>query len=128
MTQPPPPPPPPYTGAFSATAPSRQPPNAGITAAVFSGGIIFTFLGMILAFQSVTLLTGTGTNWVGVVIAIASGTAATITMFLMNTHLWAKIVLPVICAGLIGLSVLNVIYVEVQLSEKRDEFSDTFGN
>ena len=47
-------------------------------------------------------------------------------MFLMNTHLWAKIVLPLICLGMIGLSVINVIYLEVQLSEKRDDLSEVF--
>lgn len=79
-----------------------------------------TAIGTIMAMQSASLLTGTGSNWTGVAIVVA---AAILARFVRNSiPAWVRIV--AILAALASLA--NVIYLENELDNKREEISNMF--
>jgi hypothetical protein len=86
-----------------------------LIAAVLAGAVI----GLIMAMQSASLLTGTGTIWTGV--AIASG-AAIVTWVVKGLPTWVRVV----CIIAAALAIINAIFVESQLEEKRQEIGDIF--
>ena len=79
-----------------------------------------TVIGTIMAMQSASLLTGTGSNWAGVAIVIA---AAIVARFVRNSiPTWVRVV--AVLAALASLA--NVIYLENELDSKREEISNMF--
>lgn len=87
-----------------------------VSAGLMAGSV----LGLFMAFQSASLLTGTGSLWVGVGIAGAAAIAACILWRLLR--IWV----PIVALIAVGLALLNVVYVEVQMQEKRQEISEIF--
>ena len=84
-----------------------------LVAAVLAGAVI----GLIMAMQSASLLTGTGTIWTGA--AIASG-AAIVTWVVKGLPSWVRVV----CVIAAALAIINAVYVESQLEDKRQEIND----
>ena len=76
-------------------------------------------MGTLLQLQSVSLLTGDGIYWTGAALAIV-GTA----LSFASGRMWIKVV----CIVLAVLCVMNVIYAEKQLSDKRHEIQQDFNN
>lgn len=93
----------------ATTAIPVERPKPGVAAGV----CILAVIGLVMAFQPVSLLTGTGTAWIGVAM-VGAGTAAA---FFLRAPLWVRIVTCVV----LGLALFNVLAVEHQVSEKRDE-------
>lgn len=89
-------------------------PKPGIAAGV----CILATIGLVMALQPVSMLTGTGTAWIGVAMVGAGAAAA----FFLRAPLWVRIVT---CAVL-GLALFNVLAVEHEMSERRDEIGRTF--
>jgi len=82
------------------------------------GILAASIVGVIMAMQSASLLTGTGTQWTGTAIA---GAAACATFVLRKSiPTWLRIV--AVIATL--LAIANVIYLENQLDEKRQELTE----
>lgn len=74
-----------------------------------------TTIGLVMAMQSASLLTGTGTQWTGVAIAVAAGIASRIVR--ESIPKWVRVV--AVLAALVAFA--NVLYLENQLDEKRQE-------
>lgn len=98
----------------------------GVTLAVGAAGLFIGLIGLVLANASASLLTGTGTNWTGAVISIIAVVLATLALVLLKAPLWTTIVTGAVGLLLAVLSVASVIYLEVQLEERRQEISDLF--
>jgi hypothetical protein len=98
----------------------------GVGIAVGIAGLVVALIGLVMANASVSLLTGTGTNWTGAVITIIAVVSATLALFLMKAPLWTTIVTGSLGLLLIVLSVASVVYYEIQLEERRQEFSEGF--
>lgn len=75
-------------------------------------------VGLVMQFQSVSLMTGAGVLWIGAVLAAAGA----VTSFVVETKIAVKIVTVVMLAFCIA----NVIYVEHQLDVKRQELQQIF--
>ena len=84
---------------------------------VVVGILAASIIGLIMAMQSASLLTGTGTLWTGVAIASAAGVAT----FLLRRSIptWLRVISVI--AALLALA--NVLYVEDQLDQKRQEIN-----
>lgn len=81
------------------------------------GILAASVIGVIMAMQSASLLSGTGTQWTGAAIALAASIA---TYVLRKTiPSWLRIISVV--AALVALA--SVFYLENQLDERRQEFS-----
>jgi len=74
------------------------------------------------ALTNASLLTGTGTQWTGFAIAAV---AAIVALVKVKTVPVAALVITVIIAAL---ALVTVIYVEIQLEQKRQEISQIFGS
>lgn len=87
-----------------------------VTVALLAASVI----GVIMALQGASLLTGTGTQWTGAAIAIAAGIAS----YVLRKSIpgWLRAVCVV--AALLALG--NVVYLEQQLDEKRQDLSEIF--
>lgn len=87
-----------------------------VVALVLAGSAV----GLVMALQSASLLTGTGTLWTGA--AIASG--ASIAAWVMKASLpkWVRVVAVVAAV----LAVSNAAYVEYQLEQTRQEMQNLF--
>ncbi|MGD1172156.1 DUF2510 domain-containing protein [Mycobacterium seoulense] len=102
--------------AWGAVAPSEvDKSNSGKTAAVAFGVCVLVVIGLVMSMQSVSLITGSGPVWTGVAV-VAAGTAVA---FFMRAAKWVRVVAVLVLA----LSVANGLYIENQLSQKRDEIS-----
>lgn len=88
--------------------------------AVGIGVAILTVIGLIMSMQSVSLMTGTGPIWTGVGF-VAAGTAVA---FFMGAARPAR----VIAALCLAIALLNVFYMEKQLTEKRNEIAQVFSS
>ncbi|WP_183098730.1 hypothetical protein [Nocardioides pelophilus] len=99
--------------------------GAGI--AIGAAGLLVGIIGLIMANASVSLMTGTGTNWTGAAITIIAVISATLANFLIKAPLWTTIVTGAVGLLLVVLSVVSVIYLEVQLEDRRQELEDVFG-
>lgn len=73
-----------------------------------------------MTMQSVTLFSGTGSIWTGVAIVCA----ATATSFFLGATKWVRVV-ATIC---LVFALFNALYVEKQVSDKRNEISEIFNN
>lgn len=95
--------------------PDSTPPGQSqiLIAALLAGAVV----GLIVALQSASLLTGTGTIWTGV--AIACG-ASCVTWVVKGLPTWVR----VICVGAALVSVVNAVSVEAQLEDKRQEIAE----
>lgn len=94
--------------------------NAGKKTASTIGAIVLVVIGFIISMQSVSLLTGSSPVWTGVGV-VAAGTAAS---FFLPTDKWVRVFA---CVALV-LSLANAVYIENELSEKRSELNQIFGN
>lgn len=83
---------------------------------ILAGSII----GLIMALQSASLLTGTGTQWTGAGVAIAAGFVTYVLRRSIPT--WLRVISVI--AALLALA--NVLYLENQLDQKREEISQIF--
>lgn len=101
-------------GPFTARA-----SNKGKDVAVTVGVCVLVAIGLMMSMQSISLMTGTGPIWTGVAV-VGAGVAVA---FLMRAPVWVRAVASLVLA----LSLLNVFYMENQLSEKRDEIGQVLG-
>jgi hypothetical protein len=76
-------------------------------------------IGLVMAMQSASLLTGTGTLWTGV--AIAGGASIATWALRASIPTWVRVVAVV--AAVIAL--VNVLYVEQQLEDTRQEIRNS---
>lgn len=72
-------------------------------------------IGLIMAMQSASLLTGTSTQWTGVAIAVAAGIVSRVVRG--SIPKWVRVV--AVLAALVAFA--NVLYLENQLDERRQE-------
>ena len=89
------------------------PPTNDKKAAVAVGVCVLAVIGTIMSMQSTSLLNGTGSIWLGVVLVGAAVAAA----FFLRGATWVKVV----AAVLLGLSLFSALYMEHQMTEKRNE-------
>ncbi|MBP2454648.1 DUF2510 domain-containing protein [Mycolicibacterium lutetiense] len=102
--------------ASGPTAPDKA--NNGKQAAVAAGVCVLVVIGLVMSMQSVSLLTGSGPVWTGVAV-VAAGTAVA---FFLGAAKWVRIV----AAVLLALALVNAIYIENEMSNKRNEISRMF--
>ncbi|WP_233213396.1 DUF2510 domain-containing protein [Mycobacterium hubeiense] len=94
--------------------------NISKRTAVAIGVCVLVAIGLVMSMQSVSLLTGTGPIWTGVGV-VAAGTAIA---FFMRATTWVRVV----AALCLAFALFNAIYMEKQLSDKRNEISQIFNN
>lgn len=88
--------------------------------AVAVGVCVLVVIGLMMSMQSVSLITGSGPVWMGVAV-VAAGTAVA---FFMRAAKWVRVIAVLVLA----LAVANGLYIENQLSQKRDEISHMFNH
>ena len=98
------------------TSGSRQSGLLGVALVV--GAVI----GLVMAGQSASLLSGTGLQWTGAVIAVGAAVVA----LAMRKNVSLGVVIATII--LASLAVISVIYLEVELEQKRQELGNLFGS
>lgn len=96
----------------------------GVGLAVGAAGLFIGLVGLVLANASASLMTGTGTNWIGAVITIIAVVSATVALVLLKAPLWTTIVTGVVGLLLVVLSVASVVYLEIELEDRRQEIAD----
>lgn len=94
--------------------------NKSKLAAVAVGVCVLVVIGLIMSMQSVSLLSGSGPIWIGVGF-VAAGTAVA---FFMGAATWVRVV----AALRLAFALFNAVYMEKQLSDKRNEISQIFNN
>ena len=82
--------------------------------------IVLGLVGTVMAQQSVSLLSGTGQIWTGVAIA---GVALALSYFL-GASTWVRVIASICLVS----SLFSAIYMETQLSEKRQELRQIFNS
>lgn len=95
-------------------AQSSEPPQSSSPVAI-AGVLSASVLGLFLAGQSASLMTGTGSIWTGVAI----GLGAVIFAFVLKVRGWLKLI--AVIAVLIGIA--SAVSVETALEEQRQEFN-----
>lgn len=93
-------------------------PNKGRKTAVGLGALVLGVVGLMMSMQSVSLLTGSGPVWTGVAV-VAGGLAAALFLSAAN---WARAVVAVMLVVSLG----SAIYIEKQMSDRRDELTHLF--
>ncbi len=88
--------------------------------AVAAGVCVLVAIGFVMSMQSVSLLTGSGLVWTGVAV-VGAGTAVA---FFLRAALWVR----VLAAVFLALALFNALYIESQMTEKRNEISEIFDN
>lgn len=88
--------------------------------AVAIGVLVLAGIGVVMSMQSASLLTGTGSIWTGVGIAGAGVAVA----YFMRAAGWVRVVASLMLA----FALFNALYMEHQISEKRDEITQMFDN
>lgn len=106
--------------AWSAPAPDTDKSNASKKTAVAIGVCVLSIIGTMMSMQSASLLTGTGPLWTGVGVAAAAVAVA----FFLGGAVWVRAVASV----LLVISLASVLYMENQITEKRNEMSRIFDN
>lgn len=110
--------------AWSAPRPLAAPvtneSSAGRRTAIAIGVCVLVGIGLVMSMQSASLLTGTGPIWTGVGF-VGAGTAVA---FFLGAAKWVR----VLAAVPLALSLFNGLYMEKQMSDKRDELSRVFDN
>ena len=102
----------------ASTPSATENANKGKQAAVAAGVCVLVVIGLVMSMQSVSLLTGSGPVWTGVAV-VAAGTAVA---FFLSAAKWVRIV----AAVLLALALANAIYIENEMSNKRNEISRMF--
>jgi len=74
----------------------------------------------VMSMQTVSLMSGSGTVWTGVAI-VGGGAAAA---FFLRARPWVRVVAVIVLA----LALLNALYIEHQMSEKRSELTRVFNH
>jgi hypothetical protein len=110
-------PPPPYGYQYPYGPPPLAQPNIRLWVGV--AAVVLALIGTALQFQSVSLLTGDSIYWIGAGLAV--GGAA---LSFGSAKTWIKVV----CIILAVLCIVNVIYTEKQLSDKRQQIQQIFTN
>jgi hypothetical protein len=88
--------------------------------AVAVGVCVLVAIGLVMSMQSVSLLSGSSTVWIGVGF-VAAGTAVA---FFLGAASWVR----VIAALCLAFALFSAVYMEKQLSDKRNEISQIFNN
>lgn len=101
-------------------APEADKSNDSKKTAVAIGVCVLVVIGLVMSMQSVSLLTGSGPVWTGVAV-VAAGTAVA---FFLRAATWVRVVAVI----LLALSLVNALYIENELSHKRDEITHEFGH
>ena len=99
-------------------APEADKSNNSKKTAVAIGVCVLVVIGLVMSMQSVSLITGSGPVWTGVAV-VAAGTAVA---FFLRASTWVRVVAALVLA----LSLANALYIENQLSHKRDEITHVF--
>ncbi len=97
-----------------AVAPPTRSNNA---AAVAAGVCVLVAIGLIMSFQSVSLMSGSGIIWTGVAL-VGGGVALA---FFLRGPTWVKIVAVLV----LGLVLFNACSIEQQMDNKRKQISNT---
>lgn len=105
-----------------AQQPQQKQDGSGVSkkTAVAIGVCILAAIGLFMTMQSVSLFSGTGSIWTGVAIV----GAATATSYFLGATKWVRVV-ATIC---LVFALFNAIYIEKQLSDKRNEISEIFNS
>ena len=106
--------------AWSAPVGPSAGSDAGKKAAVAVGVCVLVVVGLVMSMQSVSLLSGSGAIWIGVGV-VAAGVAVS---FFMGAATWVRIVAVLLLVAALG----NAMYMENQLSNKRNELTQIFNN
>ena len=109
-------PPPPVSPTQATDAQTAHGKNPLATGLILAAGVV----GLIMAAQGASLLSGTGTLWTGV----AVGVGAVIVAFVVKAKVWVKVI--VVLAAAAGIA--NTISVEVQLNDMRESFGSQSSN
>jgi Protein of unknown function (DUF2510) len=88
--------------------------------AVAVGVCVLVAIGLVMSMQSVSLLSGSSTVWIGVGF-VAAGTAVA---FFLGAASWVR----VIAALCLAFALFSAVYMEKQLSDKRNEISQIFND
>lgn len=92
-------------------------PNASKRAAAAAGVCVLVAIGFIMSIQPVSLMTGSTMIWIGVALA-GGGTALA---FFLGTPVWVRVVAPIVLV----VALFNVLMVEHEMSDRRDQISRT---
>ena len=84
--------------------------------------LVAAVIGLVMAAQSASLLSGTGSQWTGAVIAVGS---AVISIVMRRSVPLGVLIATIILAVL---AVVSVVYLEVELEQKRQELGNLFGS
>lgn len=105
-----------------AQQPQQKQDGSGVSkkTAVAIGVCILAAIGLFMTMQSVSLFSGTGSIWTGVAIV----GAATATSYFLGATKWVRVV-ATIC---LVFALFNALYIEKQLSDKRNEISEIFNS
>lgn len=95
-------------------------PIEGPKPGVSAGVCVLAAIGFVMSLQPVSLMTGTTAPWLGVAI-IGAGVAVS---FFLRAHLWVRIV----ACLLLAVALFNVLMVEQEMSERREQISRTLRN
>ncbi len=112
-----------WDGQQWTAAVSAAPPPAAAQGS--SRGLVITavwallVIGVILAFQSVSLVSGTTTVWVGVALTIVGAIVTFVGGYVGTATKVIAVVLVVVC-------VANAVYDEVQLNHRQDQLNNLF--
>ena len=83
--------------------------------AISLGVIVLGIVGLVMSMQSTSLMNGTGSIWLGVVIAAVALAAS----FFLGGATWVKVVASI----LLAIALFSALYMEQQMTEKRTEIS-----
>lgn len=106
-----------WSGPLPAPSEAGKPSISKKTA-VAVGVCVLVAIGLVMSMQSVSLMTGSGHIWTGVAV-VAAGTALA---FFMRAATWVRIVAALVLA----LSLANGLYIENEMSKKREELTRIF--
>lgn len=108
------------TGRMTAPAPGN-PANKGKKTGIAIGVLVLAAIGLFMStFTTTTVMNGSGTIWIGVVVA-GIGTAIA---FFLGAANWVR----VIAAICLALGLFSAFYIEHELTQKRTEISNIFKN
>ena len=88
--------------------------------AIGLGVIVLGIVGLVMSMQSTSLMNGTGSIWLGVVIAAVALAAS----FFLGGATWVKVVASI----LLAIALFSALYMEHQMTEKRTEISHLFNS
>lgn len=106
--------------SFTPAAAPTSKSDTSRSTAIAVGVCVLAVVGTMMSMQSASLLTGTGSLWMGVGVAGAAVAVA----FFMGGAVWVRIVACI----LLAISLFSVLYMENQITEKRNELTQIFNN